>query len=118
MMRAEEHLAGVVDYKMGVHRFADNEALYLKFLKKFDEDKTFPQLKQVLEVGNYADAFFYAHTLKGVAGNLSLTSLAAMIEPIVEALRDEADIPFAEAAFPKLEAEYERVVALIRQLEQ
>lgn len=57
-----------IDVADALARFMDNEALMLKFLLRFPEDKNFSQLEQALADGDATRAFEAAHTLKGVAG--------------------------------------------------
>ncbi len=60
-------------------------------------------------------AFRAAHTLKGTSANLGIQSLYTLSSEMTELLRagKRAD---AEAALPKLEAEYTRVCALLAEL--
>lgn len=78
---------GGVDLNATLNRFMDNESLYEKFLTKFPEDTSFKKLKECLETGNMADAFVYAHTLKGVAGNMGFQKMSDILVPLTEELR-------------------------------
>jgi HPt (histidine-containing phosphotransfer) domain-containing protein len=75
------------DYEGALERFVGNEALYRKFLVKFLDDKNFPGLKHSIEQNDLVAAFQYAHTLKGVVGNLGLNLLYTTMHPLVELLR-------------------------------
>lgn len=66
--------------------YADDE-FYTKCLKVFESDENFAQLDQSMQVKNYEDAFSAVHTLKGVAGNLSLTPLYQSLCMLTEKLR-------------------------------
>ena len=77
-----------IDYDEGLGRFCGKAAMYEKYLSRFPEDPNFNDMLLALKQGRYQDAFLYAHTLKGVAGNLSLYRLHEDVAPLVEALRD------------------------------
>lgn len=61
-----------IDIKGSLERFSGMEILYVKFLKKFIDDKTFDELVVALKEENLVLVGEKAHTLKGVAGNLGL----------------------------------------------
>ena len=46
-----------VDLDKTMERFMNNEALYLKFLKRFPEDPNYAQLKEHISTGDYEEAF-------------------------------------------------------------
>ena len=56
------------DVEGTLHRFMGNDALFLKFILKFKDDKNYAALKDALDQRNYEEAFKAAHTLKGVIG--------------------------------------------------
>ena len=64
-----------------------SEALVKKFVGKFLADQSFQQLESSLNAEDYDEAFRAAHTLKGVAQNLSFTKLYHSSHEITEALR-------------------------------
>ncbi|MCI2068058.1 MAG: Hpt domain-containing protein [Bacilli bacterium] len=64
-----------------------NEALYVKFLKKFPMDASFPLIKPAFDKGDLEAAFEAAHTVKGVSGNLGLTRLYKATSNTVALLR-------------------------------
>ena len=104
-----------IDVADALTRFMDNEALMLKFLLRFPEDKNFPLLKQAMDSGDAAQAFEAAHTLKGVAGNLAMTELFQQVSLLTEDLREQ-DLSAARARMPALEACYARIIAVLREL--
>lgn len=113
-MIREDCIKAGINYDTGVNRFCGNAEMFEKFLRKFLEDQTFAGLRTAIS-GNDADqAFQFAHTLKGVAGNLSLDSLLSALDPVVEALRI-SDIMKARELFPLVEAEYMRSIEFIKQ---
>lgn len=72
-----------------LNRVVNDRKLFIYCLKAFSQDEGFPNLKKQIEKQDYSNAFTTAHTLKGVAGNLSLIPLYKSISIIVEALRNK-----------------------------
>jgi len=68
-------------------RFVGDEDLYASCLGIFEKDENFAPLDQALKEKNYDAAFEYAHTIKGVSGNLGLKPLFASTDALVSALR-------------------------------
>ena len=64
-----------VDVDGALERFMNNEGLLERFLKKFPADPNYGALKEALARGDADAAFRAAHTLKGVAANLSMATL-------------------------------------------
>ncbi|MDR3173199.1 MAG: Hpt domain-containing protein [Treponema sp.] len=64
-----------VDFDEGIKRVMDNVKLYIKLLEKFKTDTNFADLSGHLSAGDLEKARVSAHTLKGLAANLSLTEL-------------------------------------------
>jgi HPt (histidine-containing phosphotransfer) domain-containing protein len=64
-----------VDFEEGVKRVMNNTKLYAKLLGKFKADTNLADLFAHLEAGDLEKAQVSAHTLKGLAANLSLTEL-------------------------------------------
>lgn len=79
----------IIDYQQGLERFAFKEDIFNQTLVLFLEDESFSMLKQSVSERDFETAFFYAHTLKGVCGNLSLKKLYEKIVPFVEKLRSK-----------------------------
>jgi len=59
----------------GAKRVMGNAKLYAKLLFKFKEDQSLQQMGTALSEGDMEKARTAAHTLKGLAANLSLTEL-------------------------------------------
>jgi HPt (histidine-containing phosphotransfer) domain-containing protein len=64
-----------VDVKEGTKRVMNNTKLFAKLLGKFKEDKSITELEAALNNGDLEKAHASAHTLKGIAANLSLPKL-------------------------------------------
>lgn len=78
-----------VEYDEVLKRFMGKEDFYLRMLKKFLNDQNYSGLKQAIEDKNWKDAFVYAHTVKGLCGNLGLGGILDYVSPLTEELRSE-----------------------------
>lgn len=90
-----------------------SEALVKKFVGKFLADQSFQLLESSLSAEEYDEAFRAAHTLKGVAQNLSFTKLYRSSHEITEALRTK-DYALAAQLFPTVSQDYEQTVMAIQ----
>lgn len=106
-----------VEYDEVLKRFMGKEDFYLRMLKKFLDDKNYGGLKQAVEDKNWKDAFTYAHTVKGLCGNLGLNSIMDYVSPLTEELRSE---PYDEESIAHnmrhVTKAYEMTVDVIRAL--
>lgn len=96
-----------------------SQRLVEKFVRKFLDDQSYAELIAAMAAGDHDVAFRAAHTLKGVAANLSFTKLRDSASELTELLRAPADTIPAKAG-PMLETvtrDYEATVAAIRQLD-
>ena len=66
-----------IDVAMGLSRVGGNSKLYLKLLQKFcsNQSGSFEEIKTALNQGEIALAERFAHTIKGVAGNIGAMNL-------------------------------------------
>jgi HPt (histidine-containing phosphotransfer) domain-containing protein len=64
-----------IDFAEGVKRVMNNSKLYIKLLSKFKNDTKLDDLEAAVTAGDLEKAKSAAHTLKGLAANLSLTEL-------------------------------------------
>ncbi len=103
-----------------INRFMGNEALYLKFLNKFQADQSVANIQKYIAEQNTEEAFKSAHTLKGVAANLGLDPIAQYASDIVEIFRGKTQ--FSEVDTDKLSTLNEELKkiyeALIKLLEE
>ena len=97
------------DYNDAIKRMM-NETLIAKMVNKFMSGDSVSQLISLYEKKDYRNLFSSAHTLKGVAGNLSLTPLFNIASIITEATRNSDD-----ANLDKEIAELKEVFDLIQQ---
>lgn len=103
-----------IDVEEAAARFMNNDGLMMRFLLKFPQDQNFENLRRALAAGDAEGAFKAAHTLKGVAGNLSLKEVYAQAAILSDTLRG-GDLVTAAAQMPPLEAAYRRVVDALAQ---
>lgn len=103
-----------IDYAEAMERFGGNRELYERLALRYLDDPNFNALEAALRAGDAESAYRHAHTLKGVAGNLSFGPLYAAACRITQALR-AGDIAAAHAlAIPLREAQASLTAALFR----
>lgn len=93
-----------------------NEKIVLKFALKFKNDKSFQMLEAALAKKDWHEAFVAAHTLKGVAGNISFTKMHKEAAALTEQLRPEKEIDNMDL-FNALKACYNDTIAKLNQFE-
>ena len=99
----------------GVHvasaleRFGGNEALFLKYVRRFPTEPSFQELQKAVAAGDRATARIACHTLKGVSGNLGFAPLYDACVRLMEALRREETVGDAEP-FAAVCAAYGKVI--------
>ena len=76
------------DYNDALRRMM-NDVLIVRMIAKFMSSDSIHSLISLYENKDYRGVFASAHTLKGVAGNLSLTPLFEIASTITEATRNE-----------------------------
>jgi HPt (histidine-containing phosphotransfer) domain-containing protein len=85
---AEEKI--YINSEEGLKRVMSNGKLYAKLLGKFKIDPTFADLGAHLSAGDMEKAQVSAHTLKGLAANLSLTELFERTRDIESQIKERA----------------------------
>ena len=65
--------------------------LIRRFIAKFLDDGSYPELCRAMEQGQTEEAFRTAHTLKGVSANLGFDRLTASSGELTELLRGRTD---------------------------
>ena len=103
------------DYDDVLARLSKEERVE-KYILRFLDDQSFEQLKVALTEGNMELAFRAAHTLKGVAQNLSLTPIFEIDFELTETLRNynSVDMDLAKAQFEKTQEAYNKVIEVIK----
>ena len=84
-----------------------------KFALKFLADPSYDALTASMAAQDYEEAFRAAHTIKGVAQNLSFTALYQSASALSEALRGGFS-PEAPALAAQVDADYAKTAAAIR----
>ena len=85
---------------VGLDRLAGNRKLYLTLLRRFVEEQggVPTQLAEQFKTGDLSAAERTAHTIRGVAANLSITGVQASAEALETAIRERADPATLESA--------------------
>jgi HPt (histidine-containing phosphotransfer) domain-containing protein len=79
-----------VDSVAGAKRVMNNTKLYAKLLGKFKADTNLAELAVHLSAGNLEKAQVSAHTLKGLAANLSLIELFERTRDLESQIKERA----------------------------
>jgi HPt (histidine-containing phosphotransfer) domain-containing protein len=87
-----------VNVEGGLQRVRSKK-LYQRMLQMFLDSKECAQLEEALAAGDTGKAAEAAHTVKGVAGNLSLDSLFETSTALMNGLRDGTAGPAAVEAY-------------------
>ncbi len=77
------------DVETVLKRFLGNEAMYMKFIMKFMDDKSYEGVIESIEKKDYEEAFKSAHSLKGVTANLGIEPIRAASSRITDLLRNK-----------------------------
>ena len=82
-----------LDFSSGIQRVMNNAKLYVKLLGKFRDDTKFGDLQAAIAAGDLDNALSLAHTIKGVAANLSLSELFKQSLELENQLKDKIADP-------------------------
>ena len=97
-----------IRYVEVMDRFGGNEGLYRRLATRFLDDPHMGLLEEALDAGDAEAAYNEAHSLKGVAGNLSFAALYLAVSEVSGALR-EGRLEDARALMPAARRAYEDV---------
>jgi HPt (histidine-containing phosphotransfer) domain-containing protein len=104
-----------IDFEDGKKRVMNNAKLYVKLLAKFKAGTNLDDLNAALDAGEMEKAQVAAHTIKGVAANLSLTELFKQVlelETQIKArLVNPDQITTVKNVFTQTLAEIDKVIA-------
>ena len=114
-MTVKECYEIIGDYNDAMDRLM-KEDLIVRFLKKFETDKSYTELVAAYEADDIEGIFSASHTLKGVAANLSLTRLYSIASEITELYRDRQEHDMGNR-MEILEKEYVLVMETINHLD-
>ena len=106
------------DYTEAKARFQSDERI-ARFLKMFPGDDSMQNLSAAVAANDAPTAFRAVHTLKGVALNLGLGSLAHASSQMTEALRGQDSMPESvQPLYVAVQKEYAAVCGALEQLEK
>jgi HPt (histidine-containing phosphotransfer) domain-containing protein len=94
-------------------RFANNEAICVRLIKKFPSDQNYEKYVSEIRVADCKNAEQSVHTLKGVASNLGLTKISDLTQKIVDELRGECDMTKINGWTTELESAYAETIDII-----
>jgi len=80
----------------GLARCLGKEDFYLRMVGLALADTGYEKLREAVQNGDLDEGFERAHALKGVLGNVSLTTLAEPVIEITEELRARRDIDYTD----------------------
>lgn len=101
------------DTQSALERFMNKEELYVRFLNKFLDDKSFAETGEQIAKQDYEAALQAVHTLKGVAGNLGFSPLYNLSADMVTKFR-AGEPEEACAEYDQLGSIYKDVCEIIR----
>ena len=79
-----------IDPADGLKRVMNNKGLYVKLLNKFKNESYLVNLSDSLSAEDFEKAQTAAHTIKGVAGNLSLVELQKQAQEIESHIKNKS----------------------------
>ena len=98
-----------IDYTDAMDRMGGNGDLYKKLALKYLDDGNYEALVAAMDVADYDDAYKAAHSLKGVAGNLSFNKLFELASTVSGALF-QGEYQAVEPLMPALKEANEKVI--------
>ena len=108
-----------INVQQGLERIRGNKKIYSKMLKSFKTNTTFSELLKAVESGNIPAAQLQAHSLKGLAANLSLDKIVEISTPFELMLRrGQLEPDIAYTLKEAVDGVIERIDSLIECLEE
>lgn len=104
-----------MNLETALERFMNNDALLERFLKKFQNDKSYNELKEAIAAADRDRAFAASHTLKGVSANLSFDTLCEKVSKQTEEFRS-GSWESGVAMMDDITGEYERIAATLKEI--
>ncbi len=102
-----------VNVEEGLGRMRNNKKLYFTLMRSFRGDAVAKELADSVNACDYEQAQFKAHTLRGLAANLSMPELVRMAQEIELGAKAHEDM---RNALPELAAEMQAVIEAVAQL--
>ena len=97
-----------IDFDDAMDRFGGNIDLYKRLALRYLEDSHFDGCVASMTAGDYDEAYREAHSLKGVAGNLSFTQLYDVSSMMCKNLREGEPVA-ASRLLEDLESAHRRI---------
>lgn len=108
-------VAGGINVDNALERFMGNEAMLIKYLGKFMADKSYTALTAAMQADDKESAAMAAHTLKSTSGTIGCDAMRDLVIAQEAAIK-AGDWEKAKSMVPQVNAEYERVCAIIKQV--
>jgi len=107
-----------IDVESGLIRVGENRKLYKKLLIKFRDDysNSFDEIQRAIENNNLKDAERYAHTVKGVAGNIGISKLYKIAGDLEAGIR-KRETDRCDSMLKKYSKELSKVLTALKDLE-
>jgi HPt (histidine-containing phosphotransfer) domain-containing protein len=104
-----------VDEADGIKRVMNNAKLYVRLLTKFKNENNLNELNTQLGAGDLEKAQTAAHTIKGIAANLSLTALFQQCLEVETQIKnkavDQGTVDTLNTVFTETLTEVDKVLA-------
>lgn len=101
-----------VDTDAALTRLARNERVYKKVLCNFLSDTNFKELEKSIESKDYEKIMFFAHSLKGISGNLGMEPLFRKLDKLVKKIHNN-DFGNIDNLFLQISDIYHSIYAII-----
>lgn len=103
-----------IDAAEGIRTCVGKEALFLRLLHKFVNDRSYDNFLAAAEANDWKEADTPLHTLKGLAAQLGMNQLFELGQAALTQMRESQEIP--HDAIPELTSAYSRVTEAIKRL--
>ena len=111
-LRKKQLIDANINVDSALERFMGNEALLERFLSKFLADENYDKLTAAIDANDKEAALTASHTLKGVSGNLSMTTLFNLLTCQVGSIRS-GDWQGAVDMMSDITNEYNKIIKAI-----
>ena len=98
-----------------LQRFAGNEAICVRLVKKFPGDENYTHYLKEIAVADLGKAESSVHTIKGLASNLGLTKVSDLTQLILDEIRGEKNMDKINGWTEELKVAYKETVDIINQ---
>ena len=103
-----------VDTDGTISRFMGNEDIYVKFLAGYPEEDRMPPIYDALDSKDTDNLIMRVHKLKGVSGNLGMTSVYTRSEDAIKLLR-AGTYDGVKEIITEIEADYCKICNTIKE---